>query len=295
MRMMTTDSTATLIAWAQSQPAIRAMLLTSTRATAHARLDALSDYDVILVVTDIVPFATDRTWLNAFGEVLVAYWDAIHPDPEYGIEQIGNVVHYVSGLKIDFTIWPIAILERILDEPALPAELDAGYLVLLDKDNRTTGMLPATGMAYIPAKPTNEIYQTLIGDFFTDALYVAKSLWRDELMPAKWCLDYDMKYTYLIPLLEWQIETRHNWALPTGVNGKGLKRHLARDRWLQIEQTYSGAQIEDNWRALEQSIVLLHQVAIDVGAQLGYQYPDALERGVRKQIAEIRALARNGK
>jgi hypothetical protein len=39
-----------------------------------------------------------------------------------------------------------------------------------------------------------ETYQTLIQDFFSDAPYVAKCLWRDELLPAKWCLDYDMKY-----------------------------------------------------------------------------------------------------
>lgn len=37
-------------------------------------VDILSDYDVILIVQDIHPFVTDRTWLNDFGDVLVVYW-----------------------------------------------------------------------------------------------------------------------------------------------------------------------------------------------------------------------------
>jgi len=50
-----------LIAWAEQQVSVRAMLLTSTRASPHAPVDAFSDYDVVLVVTDIHPFFTDRT------------------------------------------------------------------------------------------------------------------------------------------------------------------------------------------------------------------------------------------
>src|SRR5215204_1583565 len=82
--------------WADTQDAVRAMLLTSTRAIPHATVDRLSDYDVILVVRDIRPFYEDRSWLQAFGEVLVGYWDPISPDEEYGLEQFGNVIQYAD-------------------------------------------------------------------------------------------------------------------------------------------------------------------------------------------------------
>jgi aminoglycoside 6-adenylyltransferase len=66
-----------LVQWADEQDAVRAMLLTSTRAVPDAQVDALSDYDVILVVRDIQPFMADHRWIGDFGEVLVAYWDPL--------------------------------------------------------------------------------------------------------------------------------------------------------------------------------------------------------------------------
>jgi aminoglycoside 6-adenylyltransferase len=211
-----------------------------------ASIDALSDYDVILIVQDIHPFVEDRGWLDDFGEVLVVYWDPIHPEPAFGIDIIANVTQYASGLKIDFTLWPVSLFQRITAAPALPAELDAGYRVLLDKDGLTGTMQPPTGMAYVPKQPTSTTYLTLINDFFSEVPYVAKCLWRDELLPAKWCLDYDMKYTYLLPLLEWWVEIENGWSLPVGIWGKGLKRHLPPEVWAAFEQTCSGPRLADN-------------------------------------------------
>ncbi|HWQ11783.1 MAG TPA: aminoglycoside 6-adenylyltransferase [Roseiflexaceae bacterium] len=279
-----------LVRWAEQRDAVRAMLLTSTRAIPHAQVDALSDYDVILAVTDIRPFAEDRTWLQDFGQVLVVYWDPIHPDPDYGIEQVGNVTQYEDGLKIDFTVWPLEILRRVVESPALPAELDAGYLVLLDKDGLTDALRPPTYRAYIPAPPTDEAFQTFIQEFFSDAPYVAKCLWREELLPAKWCLDYDMKHVYLRPLLEWRVECDHGWSAPVGALGKGLKKRLPRDIWAELEACYAGASIADNWEALFRTMALFRRVACEVAAHLGYAYPHELDRRVTAYVRRIRTL-----
>ena len=144
-----------LVRWADRQAAVRAVLLTSTRAIPHAAVDAFSDYDVVLVVRDIHPFVADRNWLRDFGEVLVAYWDPVHPDPDHGLERGANVVQYTDGLKIDFTLWPVALLERIARAEALPADLDAGYRVLADKDGLTTTLRPPTYQACIPCRREN--------------------------------------------------------------------------------------------------------------------------------------------
>jgi hypothetical protein len=72
-------------------------------------VDILSDYDVVLAVEDIRPFFEDRSWLADFGDVLVAYWEPIYPDPDHGIERTGNVVQYADGLHIDFWLWPVAL------------------------------------------------------------------------------------------------------------------------------------------------------------------------------------------
>lgn len=276
-----------LIQWGEGTDLIRAMLLTSTRAQPHAALDVFSDYDVVLVVTDIHPFFVDRAWLEEFGQVLVAYWDGIELESEYGIEQTGNVVQYANGLKIDFRLWPVFLLQRIVQAGALPDDMDAGYRVLLDKDHLTQGLRPPTYQAYIPARPSADAYQTHIEEFFTDAPYVAKYLWRKELLPAKWCLDYDMKHVYLRPLLEWHMECDHGWAAPVRNLGKGLMKRLPPDIAEQLERSYAGGGIAENWEALFRTMALFRRVAIEVGQALGYTYPHDLDRRV---TAYIRAM-----
>jgi aminoglycoside 6-adenylyltransferase len=252
---LTSDIIPTLIRWATARDLVRAVLLTSTRAVPDAPVDILSDYDVVLIVSDIHPFVDDRAWLNDFGEVLVAYWDPIHPDPIYKLPRCGNVTQYVGGLKIDFSLWPVELFRRIVAAPALLDELDAGYRILLDKDQLTVALRPPTFAAYIPQRPSLLTYQTLINDFLSDAPYVAKCLWRDELWPAKWCLDDDMKHTYLRQLLEWRVEIDCGWSVPVGALGKGLKHRLPAEIWAQVEQSFAGASIIDNWDALARCFV----------------------------------------
>ncbi|MBC8077915.1 MAG: aminoglycoside 6-adenylyltransferase [Chloroflexales bacterium] len=281
-----------LVQWAEQREEVRAMLLTSTRAVPHAPTDVLSDYDVILVMQDIRPYFDDRTWLRHFGDVLVAYWDPIFPDPDYGIEQSGNVIQFADGLKIDFTLWPVAILQRIVAAPMLPDELDAGYRVLLDKDGLAAGLRAPTHKAFVPSRPTSQAFQTFVEEFFSDAPYVAKCLWRDELLPAKWCLDYDMKHAYLRPMLEWRVQCDHSWSMAAGNLGKGLKKRLPPDIWAHLERCYAGASIVDNWDALLQTLALFRRVAGEVADHLGYIYPLALDQGVVAYVQQIRRIDR---
>ncbi len=286
------DVIANLVGWAGRHADIQAVLLTSTRAIPGSQVDALSDYDIILVVDDLQPFVSDRRWLNDFGTVLVAYWDPVHPDSTYGIDLCANVVQYRDGLKIDFNLWQLALLKKIIASHTLPAELDAGYRVLVDKAHLTAGVLPPTGRAYILHKPSLEQFQLLVTDFLSDAPYVAKCLWRGELLPARWCLDYDMKFIYLLPALEWLAETEHGWLVPVGNLGKGLKKLLPGDIWEALEKTWVGSSITDSWEALFHLLELFRIVARQVGQYLGYAYPEQLHENVIEYIIQVRQLPR---
>lgn len=269
-----------LIEWAEGQPAIRAMLLTSTRAVPNAVVDEYSDYDVILVVNDIRPFHEDRAWLNDFGEVVVGYWDPIQPDPDFGVACFGNVIQYAGGLKIDFTLWPAEMLMRITGAVALPAELDAGFRILLDKDQLTSELKPPTYQAYLVRPPSEEAFQKCIEDFYSNAPYVAKCLLRGELFPLKWALDDDMKRLFLRQMLEWRVAMDHGWAVTVGALGKGLKKRLPPALWAQLEETYAGADTEENRVALYKTMWLFRQVALEVAAHLGYTFPEDLHTRV---------------
>lgn len=280
-----------LIQWAEARQDIRAMLISSTRAIPNAAVDQLSDYDIILVVDNIHPYHTERSWLQVFGQPLVTYWDPIHRDPDYDQECFGNVILFQDGLHIDFTLWPVTLLQQIVTAPTLPEELDAGYRVLLDKDGLTAGMAPPTYQSYIPTPPTAELFQRWVEEFFSDVPYVAKCLWRNELLPVKWVLDYDMKHAYLLPMLEWRMEIDHGWTIKTGVIGRGLKKRLPPHMWAQLEDSYAGADIEENWGALIKTVALFRQAAQEVAAHFGYAYPHDLDQGVMAYVERIRRMA----
>ena len=276
----TDDVIRRLVRWAGDRDEIRGMLLTSTRAVPDAPVDALSDYDVILLVRDIVPFADDRRWVEDFGEVLVAYWDATYPDETHGHPVTGNVVQYASGLKIDFTVWPDTMLTAIAASGTLPPELDAGYRVLFDKDGATAALAAPTYAAYRPVRPDEATFQVAVNDFFTDVPYVAKCLLRGDLFPAKWALDHDMKHVYLLPMLEWWVGCAEGWSKPVGALGKGLRHRLPADVWRELESSYAGGGMDQNVHALLRTVALYRRVATDVADRLGYVYPIELDERV---------------
>jgi aminoglycoside 6-adenylyltransferase len=280
----------TLIQWAEHQPGVRAMLLTSSRAIPNAPTDVFSDYDVILAVREVQPFYEDRTWLEAFGPVLVVYRDPL--EPYYGFPKSAYVTQYENGPKIDFTLWPVEILQRIAAEPQLPDEFDAGYRVLLDKDHLTDGLKPPTYRAYIPTPPTESEYLDVVEGLFQEATYVAKYLWRDDLMAAKHFLDHFMKQEHLRPMLEWRLEIDHDWSVKPGLYGQWLKKRLSPDLWAELESTYRGAGLEENWEAMFRTIALFRKVAIEVGDRLGYAYPHDLDRRTVAYLQKVKNLDR---
>ena len=187
-----------LIRWGESQPLVRAMLLTSTRAIPGTSSDSFSDYDVVLALSDVRPFAVDRAWLEAFGRVLVMYQDPLESDG--GMLHSGNVVQFESGLKIHFTLLETQFFVSLQNASQLPAEYDAGYRVLLDKDGLTVGMPPPSYRAYIPSLPSEALYLDMIEGGLLDATYVAKYLRRDDRMAAQHILQNFLKQEHLRPL-----------------------------------------------------------------------------------------------
>ena len=127
-----------LIRWGEARDDVRALILTSTRTGSRAHTDAFSDYDVIVVVTDVGPWHEDDAWLEGFGRVPAVYRDPIRV--AYGCEKFARITQYEDGLKIDFTVAPVEMLRNIAAAPQLPDDLDVGYTVLLDKDTLTADL-----------------------------------------------------------------------------------------------------------------------------------------------------------
>ncbi len=277
--------------WAMTNAHVRAVLLTSSRTNDHAPVDALSDHDVILYVTDADRFDAQDRWLTEFGAVLVQFRE---PRTHDGMPEYSRLVLYTDGTKIDFTIISIEHLRLVANAAALPDYLDVGYSVLVDKDRLTGTLSQPTYRAHIPTKPTPEEYRALVEEFWWETTYVAKNLWRDELMQARYCLDSVMRYDLLRRMLEWYVEIGRDWSWKPGVSGRCLKGALPTEIWSAFEETFVDASIEANWRALFQMTALFRQVAGTVATGLGYEYPQELDTGVTRYLEKIRQMARDG-
>jgi aminoglycoside 6-adenylyltransferase len=263
------------------------MILTSSRARGDGEADALSDYDVIVAVRDAAEFAASDAWAQEYGEPLVRWNDQGELDGE--TTYFRGVV-YRDGAKIDYTVWPEALLERVSKRATLPDVLDVGYRILLDKDASTSDWRPPSHRAHIPAKPTKDQYDALVDEFWWDTTYVAKGLWRGEVIFVKFALDHDAKFGALRRILEWRIEIDHEWSLKPGAYGRGIERLLPADIWSELASTYVGIKAEDNWSALFRTTVLFRRVATEVGDALGYAYPQDVDDDVTAHLERVREL-----
>ena len=88
------------------------------------------------------------------------------------------------------------------------------------------------------------------------------------------------------------MEIDHAWSVKTGAYGKRLRRRLPPDVWSALEATYVGSGAEDNWNALFVTLDLMRRVGMEVGAALGYAYPEHQHQRVIAYLRRMPASAR---
>src|SRR4030043_401621 len=279
------DAVDRLIEWANRKPDIRAVLLTSSRANPNETLDEFSDYDVIFVAEDIKRYLDDESWLEDFGKVLVLYRDPV--EVRYGFERFIRVTQYESGLKIDFTLWPVGLLKHVAGMPELPDYIDDGYKILLDKDGLTRGMKEPSYRAFVPKPPTEGEYLQFVEEFFSNAPYAAKYIRRGDLFPLKGMLNF-MRHEKLCRILEWEGEIDHDWSLKQGQYGKGLQKHLNKEIIKELQKTFEGGGDKAYWEELSHTIELFRKVAREVGNGLGYAYPEDVDSRVVIYLEKVK-------
>ena len=280
---------ARLMQWAERQPLVRALILESSRAHRRAPIDRFSDYDILVVVADLHAFAEDDAWLSAFGAPLVTFHGS---DTVWDIETCARLVLHEDRTKIDYVVWPVALLEAAVQRQELPELLDWGYQPLVDKDGLTSALPAPTYNAHIPRPPTEREYQRLVEEFWWESTYMAKNLWRDDLVFARYNLDVVMRHELLLQMLEWRVEVDRGWAWKPGLVGRGLKAYVSPETWAELEKTWVGAEIAENWTALFRMTALFRRIAREVASALGYTYPAALDQRVTSYLEEVHRLPR---
>jgi aminoglycoside 6-adenylyltransferase len=226
---------------------------------------------VIVYATEPAALLHDRSWTGEIGRVLVQM-------PPKGRERAWRLptrlVLYEDGTKIDFTIQSLTALR----EARLPRELDNGYRVLADKDRAAAELPPASGTAYVLRRPDQDEFTAVVEEFWWETTYVVKNLSRGELLPAKFSFDCVLRLDLLRRMLEWRAALDRGWAYSPGVMGRGLKG---------LEDTFAGADIGDNRRALWRTIEMFRAAATTVARQLALEYPHELDAKMTRYLESL--------
>lgn len=281
---------AQVLDWAIANDEIRAVLLTSSLVNPYAPVDRFSDLDIELVVKDLTQFLSDDSWIALFGTVIAM---VAENEAAFEGQHAMRMVFYSDYAKIDFKLWSVTKFQEAVQAPELPEDWDVGYKVLLDKDGLATGMqAPSYGPVFI-GKPAEQEYKQVMNDFWWDMTYVAKCLWRDNLFYAKFMTEDNMRTQYLQKMIAWYIGLQHDWKVTTNKHGRLFKQFLSPEIWAKVEATFSGSNLEDNWRALFAYARLGRELGKAIAEGLGYTYPVALDENISVYLHHVKASGKD--
>lgn len=295
----TRDMAKEVVDWAQGNENVRVVVLTASRSNPQAPVSVLSDFDIELYVDDLEPFLEGHDWLKVFGEILVIdpYKPELcevtiteHADGSRQVEgNAGSMVIFKDGPRIDFGIHLTKDIEEDIHEHGGYTN-DMGYEILLDKDGLIRSTIPPTYSEFWTKEPTEAEYEEFVHSFWWHITYVAKYLYNDELFFAKYMLDGGLRRHFLFTAIAWHIGMQKHWKNNPGANGRWFKKQVDSQLWSEIEATFAGADLEENWKAMFKMAELFGRLLSDVGAHLDYVYPFELDRNVTEYLAEIRNL-----
>lgn len=257
-----------ILDFARNHEEIRAVYMTGSRANKNAPKDIFQDYDIVYGVMDTLPFIKDKSWIKGFGSV------AVMQEPDYQLffksenkpeDKYSYLVQFTDINRIDFTFLNIRHLEEDFE--------DHTYVVkLLDKDNRLPDSAPDKEAAHYIQPPAEGEYYGCINEFHWVSTYVAKGLWRGELLYA---MEHMNNYVrpQLLKMLTWQVGIDTGYTIGVGKCSKYIYKYLPEQIWQRYLTTYSTTDNTQMWEALMLMQELFNETAAYVGKMMKCEFP----------------------
>ena len=281
------DMYALIINTARNDERIRAVILNGSRANPNAPGDIFQDYDIVYIVSEVLSFKHDPDWIGRFGEIMIVQVPDEMLDPPPGDDDsFTYLMQFTDGNRIDLNLYPITKLNLL--------ERDSLSVVLLDKDGLLKPFAPASESDYLPQPPTFKEYADCCNEFWWVCPYVAKGLWREEMIYARYMLDQFAR-EQLMKMLSWHIGVKIRFLRNPGKFGKYFQQYLEPDLWDMLLKTYSAASHDRTWEALITMGDLFRLAAVEVGEHFGYTYPHSDDQRVSAHLRHVRFLPRDAR
>ena len=162
-------------------------------------------------------------------------------------------------------------------------------MLLLDKDGIVGPLDPPSERDYLPQPPTAKAFADCCNEFWWVCPYVAKGLWREEILYARSMLDQVLR-EQLMKMLVWHIGVQTGFERNPGKFGKYFQRYLEPELWRTLAATYADAGCQNTWDALLTMCDLFETVAVSVAGHFGFDYPNGDAERVRAHLGHVRFL-----
>ncbi len=274
-----------ILNFARDHDEVRAVVMNGSRVNPNAPKDPFQDYDIVYYVRSVEPFRRNRDVVKYFGEMMILQLpeDMVDPAPE-GDGHYTYLMQFMDGNRIDLSF-------NALHQTDVTFK-DSLSLVLLDKDNLLGELPPPSDLGYLPQRPNAKAFDDCCNEFWWLNPYVAKGLWRDELIYAKYMLDSYMR-EQLLKMLTWYFGAQTSFQKSPGKLGKYLKGQIDAELWALLECTYSDSQLDHIWEALFSMDDLFRQIAQSVASCFQFNYPEQDDLRVSSYVRHIKKLPKD--
>jgi aminoglycoside 6-adenylyltransferase len=275
-----------IIKTARNDERVRAVVMNGSRLNPKAPKDFFQDYDVVYLVTEKESFLADPGWIKVFGELMILQLpdEMSDPPPEGRGLYYGYLMQFADGNRIDLSLFPVDKVDQL--------EQDSLTLTLLDKDGVLPNFPPPNDSGYMPKPPSAKAFFDCTNEFWWVSPYVAKGLWRREIVYARHILDVYVR-EQLDKMLAWYVGMCSGFQKSPGKLGKYLESCLEPELWQLLLSTYSDADYARTWEALFAMGELFRRIAIPVAQHFGYSYPHGDDQRVSAHLRHIRYLPRD--
>jgi aminoglycoside 6-adenylyltransferase len=255
-----------LLSFAKNDERIRVVGMEGSRTNINIPKDDFQDYDITYIVTDRDFFIKNDDWLDVFGKrIFMQKPEAMDLFPAE-TDGFSYLMLFEDDIKIDLTVLPIELLEKYLTHDKL-------IKILLDKDGLVLNPPIPTDKDYWIYKPSAAFFDDCCNEFWSVSTYIAKGLFRKELLFASWHME-QIERVELLRMLSWKIGITHGYGFSVGKHSKFINKYLSENEWNLLMKTYCMDSIEKCWAALEAAQILFRQTSHYIADKLGYVYPD---------------------
>ncbi len=274
-----------ILCTAREDERIRAVIMNGSRTSPGAPRDIFQDFDIVYLVTDMVPFRKNLEWIRRFGELMILQMPEDMQDPPPSDDGgFGYLMQFADGNRIDLGVYP---LEKLAD-----LGRDSQSILLLDKDGIIEPYPRPSDQDYLPVPPTAKAFADCCNEFWWVSPYVAKGLWRVQILYARHMLD-EVVRAQLMKVLTWHIGLRTGFARSPGYLGKHFQQYLEPELWELLLKTFAEGSYERSWEALFCMGDLFRRVAVPLAEHYGFEYPFEDDRRVSAHLRHVQALPKD--